>query len=429
MIPRLPLCIAIAGLLVAALAAPAFGSYSATDTPPPSGTFTLHGRPLDILSDGHALIPIRARYYDAVNGRWLQRDGLGFADGPNLYESFRSNPARFVDPRGEQIEEIINLFLTGRFLSNEEIDLALSRGDGTLARTQSRLLSDIGNAVTALGDVEALLLVPRGFEQGFRQPAVESTTARFQSLIAGQVAAGTELESASSNLTLTTLFLGDITGATQLGEGLFGVDLATNEPLSGGESIRRAVQGGSKVVIIAAGPKALRTARARTVAVSTVRTRVLANIAESQRARTASRFEVFAARQRALAISRGGAAPVRAGQAGVAQVLAELKQAGFRVRGEQITIQTTAARTRLDLFVQASPEGGVIPGTALRASPLQKFFVEVKTGPTARLTRNQRLAIPDIEKHGGIPRGLKAEKALLVPGKQSEKFHVFIIRR
>ncbi|MFQ5495618.1 MAG: hypothetical protein ACE5EX_09590, partial [Phycisphaerae bacterium] len=55
--------------------------------PPPSGTFTLHGRPVDILSDGHTLIPIRARYYDAVNGRWLQRDPTGFADGANLYGS------------------------------------------------------------------------------------------------------------------------------------------------------------------------------------------------------------------------------------------------------------------------------------------------------------------------------------------------------
>jgi len=68
--------------------------------PPPSGTFTLHGRPVDILSDGHALIPIRARYYDAVNGRWLQRDRTGYADGSNLYESFRGNALRNMDPLG-----------------------------------------------------------------------------------------------------------------------------------------------------------------------------------------------------------------------------------------------------------------------------------------------------------------------------------------
>jgi len=80
--------------------------------PPSSGTFALHGRPLDILSDGHTLIPIRARYYDAVNGRWLQRDSAGYVDGNNLYESFASNAIRFVDPSGRwiarRIGEIIN---------------------------------------------------------------------------------------------------------------------------------------------------------------------------------------------------------------------------------------------------------------------------------------------------------------------------------
>lgn len=103
--------------------------------------------------------------------------------------------------------------------------------------------------------------------------------------------------------------------------------------------------------------------------------------------------------------------------------------AGFLLRGREITMQTTAARTRLDLFVQASREGGVIPGTAQRVNPLQQFFVEVKTGPTARLTRNQRLAFPEIRVGGGIPRGLNAEKALLVLGEQSRAFQVVIIRR
>ena len=59
---RLPLCIAFAGLLVAGMAARAFGSYSATDTPPRSGTFTLHGQPVDTLSDGHMLMQFRAPY-------------------------------------------------------------------------------------------------------------------------------------------------------------------------------------------------------------------------------------------------------------------------------------------------------------------------------------------------------------------------------
>ncbi|HNQ24957.1 MAG TPA: RHS repeat-associated core domain-containing protein [Phycisphaerae bacterium] len=72
---------------------------------PPSGTFALHGRPVDVLSDGHVLFHFRARYYDPVLGRWLQRDPLPYGDGPNLYEAFTSNATRFFDPLGLQSED------------------------------------------------------------------------------------------------------------------------------------------------------------------------------------------------------------------------------------------------------------------------------------------------------------------------------------
>gem|GEM_PF-2015691 len=73
------------------------------DNLPPSGTFTLHGRPVDVLSDGHVLFHFRARYYDPATGRWLQRDPLPYGDGPNLYEAFCLNPLRFQDPMGTAI--------------------------------------------------------------------------------------------------------------------------------------------------------------------------------------------------------------------------------------------------------------------------------------------------------------------------------------
>jgi RHS repeat-associated protein len=69
-------------------------------TPAASGTFAMQGRPVDKLPDGEVLQDNRARVYDVKNGRWLQRDPSGYADGRNLYESFRSNPARFTDPDG-----------------------------------------------------------------------------------------------------------------------------------------------------------------------------------------------------------------------------------------------------------------------------------------------------------------------------------------
>ena len=70
---------------------------------PPTGTFALHGRPIDVLPDGKTLLYVRARYYDPANGRWLQRDPKGHVDGPNLYESFRGNATRNVDPMGTEV--------------------------------------------------------------------------------------------------------------------------------------------------------------------------------------------------------------------------------------------------------------------------------------------------------------------------------------
>jgi RHS repeat-associated protein len=67
---------------------------------PESGDFSLHGRPVDVLADGKVLTYVRARFYDAKHGRWLQRDPTGNVDGANLYEAFGSNPSTFTDPMG-----------------------------------------------------------------------------------------------------------------------------------------------------------------------------------------------------------------------------------------------------------------------------------------------------------------------------------------
>jgi RHS repeat-associated protein len=55
------------------------------------------GRQLD---EETGLYYYRARYYDPVKGRFLQRDPLEYLDGANLYEYGDDNPIRFGDPTG-----------------------------------------------------------------------------------------------------------------------------------------------------------------------------------------------------------------------------------------------------------------------------------------------------------------------------------------
>lgn len=42
----------------------------------------------------------RARFYNAVNGRFISEDPIGFRSGPNFYAYVRNNPVGFTDPSG-----------------------------------------------------------------------------------------------------------------------------------------------------------------------------------------------------------------------------------------------------------------------------------------------------------------------------------------
>ncbi len=84
---------------------------SRASSTPPTGTFALHGRSVDVLSDGKVLYYFRARYYDPAHARWLQRDPSGYTDGANLYEAFGSNSTVNRDPMGLWIMERIGEIL------------------------------------------------------------------------------------------------------------------------------------------------------------------------------------------------------------------------------------------------------------------------------------------------------------------------------
>jgi RHS repeat-associated protein len=60
--------------------------------------FTFTGRELDAET---GLYHFRARTYDPAEGRFKQRDPLGYVGGWNLYEYVQSSPTMGVDPEGE----------------------------------------------------------------------------------------------------------------------------------------------------------------------------------------------------------------------------------------------------------------------------------------------------------------------------------------
>lgn len=102
------------------------------------------------------------------------------------------------------------------------------------------------------------------------------------------------------------------------------------------------------------------------------------------------------------AAARGGIGPVLKGEAGVQRSIAAAEARGELVMGREITIDTSAARTRIDIATK-TPEGRL-------------KFIECKNGPCAGLTPNQRAAFPEIRSQGGVPRGANAAKAGLKPG-------------
>jgi len=79
----------------------------------------------------------RARYYDLDNGRWLQRDPIGYKDGMNLYEYGESHPTLVTDPTGSYIVVTPGVFYNpfrhaggakaGRFASGADFRKQCSR--------------------------------------------------------------------------------------------------------------------------------------------------------------------------------------------------------------------------------------------------------------------------------------------------------------
>jgi RHS repeat-associated protein len=53
-----------------------------------------------VMDEGQGVYFMKHRYYDALTGRFLQKDPLGFRGGTNLYAYVNNNPVTFKDPKG-----------------------------------------------------------------------------------------------------------------------------------------------------------------------------------------------------------------------------------------------------------------------------------------------------------------------------------------
>ena len=67
-----------------------------------NNTILYTGRTLDTLDTSTALYYYRARYYDAVIGRFISTDPIGYKGGINLYEYCGDDPTNKTDPNGLQ---------------------------------------------------------------------------------------------------------------------------------------------------------------------------------------------------------------------------------------------------------------------------------------------------------------------------------------
>ena len=97
-----------------------------------------------------------------------------------------------------------------------------------------------------------------------------------------------------------------------------------------------------------------------------------------------------------------GAETVAKGERGVQASIDAAEQRGETVLGREITIDTNSTRVRPDILVRDA-DGNL-------------KFIDSKNGPSAGLTKNQKVGYPELETSGGIPRGGNAAAAGLEPG-------------
>ncbi len=358
----------------------------------------------------------RNNYLDPLTGRWISHDPLGSDRLGSLYGYCGGNPVSNVDPMG------LSVFPSDRNAWQEAKDAAeeaMQAGDqdayaSALAewqRATNQLMEHDRSAIWG-GSGEADYYF-RVFNAAPRDlPGQHVNAAQAEVLVKVGQKLGATLESTSSDLdtavevceildkagTVATFFAGGWAisnavkaGATkvvavQLGKATV-IAVAANGGIDAGGTVAVALGADEQTVaFVTAGAKAVVTITFLTSA-----------LGEGGGQSTTAKVAPGAG-----PASKGGIGPVLKGQAGVERAIAEIEAEGGTILGREITIEAGGVRTRPDLYVKTA------------AGKTQ--FVEVKNGPGAGLTTNQKVAFPAIESTGGIPRGGNAAAAGLPPG-------------
>jgi len=102
-----------AGEVVAAYRYTPFGKIAGQSEGLKDNPFTFIGA-YGVMDEGGGLYYMKNRYYDAVTGRFVQKDPLGIAAGLNLYGYVANNPLNRIDPRGLIDRGFPNSMLTGK---------------------------------------------------------------------------------------------------------------------------------------------------------------------------------------------------------------------------------------------------------------------------------------------------------------------------
>jgi RHS repeat-associated protein len=355
-----------------------------------------------------ALINMNGRMYDPNLGRMLSVDN--YVNGSSITQSFNrysyaaNNPLRYTDPTGDYVlaDDAI------AFLIGGVVNLGVGLWNGTI--------DDFGEGLEAFGAGGAAgtlgLYGPLGWAAGGAIVSAANAhiagggsdailnagvTGVFTGLVggaAGQLAVKTLGSVLVNGFNVSSpvvkgLLLGGVGGA---GGGYavgFGMTLANGGNLSEANSagLSGAVSGFAVGAAVGAG--------------------------SGYRQALKEKLNPWTGRPTVPA--RGGVGPVIKGQEGVQQAMQEFEARGGRVLGSEITVEVGGTRIRLDFAGEMHSE---------------LHFVEVKNGPQAGLSTNQRVTFPQMMKGDVpvIPYGQNALRAGFKLGVPISTYQLSIVR-